>query len=57
MFAEFKAAGEISVTDLQKSLKDMYDYNVILRDKLIAAQSILHALSEKKSSPSPRSRS
>lgn len=54
---ESNASGDVNIADLQKSLQNMYDYNVILRDKLVAAQSILHALSEKKSSPSLRSRS
>ncbi|KAL3523339.1 hypothetical protein ACH5RR_016173 [Cinchona calisaya] len=52
-----QGAGEISISDLQKSLENLYDYNVILREKLVAAQSILHALSEKKSSPSLRNQS
>ncbi|CAI9090921.1 OLC1v1025811C2 [Oldenlandia corymbosa var. corymbosa] len=48
-------SGEANITDLQKSIQNLYDYNVMLRDKLAATQSMLHALSQNKLSPFPES--
>lgn len=44
------AADEIRITDLQKDIQNLYNYNVMLREKLMNAQSMLHVLSEKKKS-------
>nr|XP_016464469.1 PREDICTED: uncharacterized protein LOC107787415 isoform X3 [Nicotiana tabacum] len=46
---ESQAADHISMTILQKDLQNLYEYNMLLREKLIAAQSMLHALSNKDS--------
>ncbi|KAK4356720.1 hypothetical protein RND71_025691 [Anisodus tanguticus] len=42
-------ADNISMTNLQKDLQNLYEYNLMLREKLIAAQSMLHALANKES--------
>ncbi|KAA8533439.1 hypothetical protein F0562_031127 [Nyssa sinensis] len=42
---EFKAGSEINMSDIQKNLQDLYEYNAMLRNKLVSAQSLLHALS------------
>ncbi|CAK9168393.1 unnamed protein product [Ilex paraguariensis] len=47
---EFKADSEIRMADLQKHLQSLYEYNVMLREKLIATQSLLHALTRRASS-------
>lgn len=49
--AEFKAGSEMDMSDIQKNLTSLYEYNVMLREKLLAAQSSLHALATKSSSP------
>ncbi|XP_019259501.1 PREDICTED: uncharacterized protein LOC109237633 isoform X2 [Nicotiana attenuata] len=46
---ESHAADHISMTNLQKDLQNLYEYNMLLREKLIAAQSMLHALTSKES--------
>lgn len=50
--AEFKAGPEISISDIQKNLQSMYDYNVLLREKLMATQSKLHAIENNASATS-----
>lgn len=47
---ETAGADEIRITDLQKDIQNLYNYNVMLREKLVNAQSMLHVLSEKRSS-------
>lgn len=47
-----KAIDEMSLTDLQKGLQNLYDYNVRLSEKLVAAQSIINALSKNSSTSS-----
>lgn len=47
---ETASADEIRITDLQKDIQNLYNYNVMLMEKLVNAQSMLHVLSEKKSS-------
>lgn len=37
------------MTNLQKDLQNLYEYNMMLREKLIAAQSMLHSLAIKES--------
>ncbi|KAI3474340.1 hypothetical protein Pfo_029169 [Paulownia fortunei] len=39
---EFSDCNEISMIDLQKNLQKLYEYNILLREKLIAAQSMAH---------------
>lgn len=45
--SEIKPGSEISVSEIQKDLKDLYDYNLMLREELIRAQSMLHTLTSK----------
>jgi len=45
MYAEFKDGSEMDLTDIQKNLKNLYEYNVMLRDKLLATQSLLSSSS------------
>uniref|UniRef100_A0A5B7AKP0 Uncharacterized protein n=1 Tax=Davidia involucrata TaxID=16924 RepID=A0A5B7AKP0_DAVIN len=52
---EFKAGSEINMFDVQKNLQDLYEYNAMLREKLVAAQSMVHALTIKASSSAPES--
>ncbi|KAA8538913.1 hypothetical protein F0562_025605 [Nyssa sinensis] len=47
---EFKAGSEINMSDIQKNIQDLYEYNAMLREKLVATQSTLHALTIKASS-------
>lgn len=35
------------MTNLQKDLQNLFEYNMMLREKLIAAQSMLHSLANK----------
>lgn len=44
-----QAADHISMANLHKDLQNLYEYNMMLRDKLIAAQSMLHSLANKES--------
>lgn len=46
---KLQAADHISMTNLQKDLQNLYEYNMMLREKLIAAQSMLHSLANKES--------
>lgn len=48
---ELKASNEISMVDLQNNLQKMYEYSVILREKLVATESMIRA-SAKKEAPS-----
>ncbi|KAL5769697.1 hypothetical protein ACOSP7_013851 [Xanthoceras sorbifolium] len=51
-----KPESEVEMSDIQKNFQCLYDYNVMLREKLVAAQSSLHALAAKSSSPAPESK-
>ncbi|XP_027772315.1 uncharacterized protein LOC107017673 isoform X4 [Solanum pennellii] len=46
---KLQAADHVSMTNLQKDLQNLYEYNMMLREKLIAAQSMLHSLAIKES--------
>lgn len=35
----------MDLTDIQKNLKNLYEYNLMLRDKLLATQSLLNSSS------------
>lgn len=35
----------MDLSDIQKNLKNLYEYNVMLRDKLLATQSLLNSSS------------
>ncbi|TYJ24269.1 hypothetical protein E1A91_A08G249700v1 [Gossypium mustelinum] len=48
---ELKSGSEIELSDIQKNFQRLYDYNVMLREKFVATQSLLHDLAAK--SPSP----
>lgn len=48
---ELEAGSEIEISDIQKNLKSLYEYNVMLREKLVAAQLLLHTLAKKSASP------
>ncbi|KAK6911267.1 hypothetical protein RJ641_023360, partial [Dillenia turbinata] len=47
---DFEANSKIELTHLQKDLQNLYEYNVMLREKFLAAQSMLDALAQKSSS-------
>jgi len=40
----------MDLSDIQKNLKNLYEYNVMLRDKLLAAQSLLNSSSTRHTS-------
>lgn len=48
--AELEDGLEMDMCDVQRNLKSLYEYNVMLRDKFEALQSVLHALATQKSS-------
>lgn len=39
------------MSDIQKNFQRLYDYNMMLRDKLVVTQSSLHALAAMSTSP------
>ena len=45
--AESNGSSTIDMSDIQKSLRNLYEYNVMLRDKLVDTQSTLRALTAK----------
>ncbi|XP_050224804.1 uncharacterized protein LOC126674402 [Mercurialis annua] len=46
---DFKADSEADISDIQKNLQHMYNYNVILRENLLATQSLLNSIATKSS--------
>lgn len=50
LLAEFRAGSEISATDIQKNLQNLYEYNVMLMENMNIAQSMINALTSKASS-------
>ena len=48
--AEFNAGSEVEMSDILKNLHRLHDYNVMLREKFLANQSLLHALASKSTS-------
>lgn len=47
---EMRGAGsEISIPEIQKNLENIYEYNMMLREKLVIAQSMIHTLTSKAS--------
>ncbi|CAH1446529.1 unnamed protein product [Lactuca virosa] len=46
---EIKPGSELSASEIQKNLQNLYEYNVMLREELIVAQSMLHTLTSKAS--------
>ncbi|GJY87849.1 hypothetical protein Tco_0502477 [Tanacetum coccineum] len=49
---EMRPGSEISIAEIQENLKNLYEYNVMLREKLVATQSTIHALTSKNSASS-----
>lgn len=47
---EFNAGSEVEMSDILKNLHRLHDYNVMLREKFLANQSLLHALASKSTS-------
>ncbi|PON37890.1 Transmembrane protein [Trema orientale] len=48
---ELKDFSEMDMSDVQKNLKSLYDYNVMLREKFLAVQYMLHELATKSLPP------
>lgn len=48
--AECKGGSEMDMSDVKKNLENLYEYNAMLREKLLAAQSLLHSSSSQHSS-------
>ncbi|KAK4797402.1 hypothetical protein SAY86_029728 [Trapa natans] len=46
---EFEAGAEICIADVQKHLMHLYNYNVMMRENLVATQSLLNSLANKSS--------
>lgn len=49
---EIMAGSEISIPEIQKNLKNLYEYNVMLREKLVSTRSAIRALTSKASASS-----
>ncbi|XP_024991042.1 uncharacterized protein LOC112525236 [Cynara cardunculus var. scolymus] len=49
---EMRAGSKISIPEIQKNLENIYEYNVMLREKLVIAQSTIQALTSKASASS-----
>ncbi|KAL7215564.1 hypothetical protein ACSBR1_027674 [Camellia fascicularis] len=47
---EFKSGSEISMSDIKKNFQSLYEYNVMLRERLVTAQSMIQSLTTKASS-------
>ncbi|KAJ8753634.1 hypothetical protein K2173_025625 [Erythroxylum novogranatense] len=41
---EFSRGSEVEMSDIHRSLQQLYDYNVMLRDKVLTTQALLNAL-------------
>ncbi|KAL5538696.1 hypothetical protein UlMin_044464 [Ulmus minor] len=48
---ELKDGSEMDMSDIQKNLKSLYEYNFMLREKFLATQSLLNELATKSLSP------
>lgn len=51
-FTEGSSGSEVDAMDIKKKFQLLYDYNVLLREKLLDIQSLLNALAPKASSSS-----
>ncbi|KAK1414886.1 hypothetical protein QVD17_30647 [Tagetes erecta] len=49
-WAEIRADSEVSIPEIQKNLKKLYEYNMLLRERLVSTRSTIHALTSKSSS-------
>lgn len=45
--ADFKDSSDIGMSDILRSMKSLYEYNVFLREKLLSTQSEVRALATK----------
>lgn len=52
MLAEMRPGSEISIAEIQENLKNLYEYNMMLHEKLVSTQSTIHALTSKDSASS-----
>ncbi|KAI3987454.1 hypothetical protein MKX01_042458 [Papaver californicum] len=52
---EFKADSGTDISDIRKNLQNLYEYNIMLRENLISAQSMIEALTKKDSVPNTAS--
>lgn len=52
---ELKGGSEISMSDIKKNFESLYEYNVMLREQLAAAQCMLQSLTTKASSSGEKS--
>lgn len=44
VLAEIRPGSEISIQEIQENLKNLYEYNVMLREKLVSTRSTIHDL-------------
>lgn len=51
-FSEASSGSEVDAIDIKKKFQLLYDYNVLLREKLIDTQSLLNNLAAKASTSS-----
>nr|XP_043611166.1 uncharacterized protein LOC122582790 [Erigeron canadensis] len=49
---EIRPGSDISISEIQKNLKNLYEYNVMLHEKLVITQSTINALTSKASESS-----
>lgn len=55
MITELKGGSEMSISDIKKNFESLYEYNVMLREQLAAAQCMLQSLTTKASSSGGKS--
>lgn len=48
--AEFKNDSEVDMSDVKRNLERLYEYNLMLREKLVAGKPLLHSTSSRHSS-------
>ncbi|XP_071691221.1 uncharacterized protein [Rutidosis leptorrhynchoides] len=53
---ETRPGSEVSISEIEKNLKNLFEYNVMLREKLITTQSTIHDLTSKASTSSSNHR-
>lgn len=56
-FSELKAGSGMDMTDVQKNIMLLYEYNAMLREKLVATHSMLRDLATEPSSAMSRDKS
>ncbi|KAM7270346.1 hypothetical protein ACFE04_029560 [Oxalis oulophora] len=50
---ELKGGSELNANDIQRNFQQLYDYNMMLHDKLVATQSLIHSLTAKSTEHQP----